>query len=122
MRYRYTWSDRLHTKQDFSHVIRDGRRFSASGLILWVYHDASAQHGPRVGFAIPKAFGRAVDRNRIKRQLREIFRLNKAFVAQGTDLVFAARAMSTPMPYAVLESLVKTLWTKASIFPASSAS
>ena len=45
----------------------------------------------RVGFSVSKRLGNAVDRNRIKRCLREVFRLNEARVKRGVDLVFIAR-------------------------------
>lgn len=45
----------------------------------------------RVGFSVSKRLGSAVDRNRIKRALREAFRSSEGMVRPGFDLVFIAR-------------------------------
>ena len=46
---------------------------------------------PRLGFAVPKAVGNAVVRNRIKRQLREIVRERLAGLPQSNDYVLVVR-------------------------------
>ena len=74
---RFRWADRLHLHREFNTVFKKGQRYSASGLSLWVYRDAeSLTRGPRLGMAIPSAYGNAVARNRLKRLIREVFRLN----------------------------------------------
>jgi ribonuclease P protein component len=47
--------------------------------------------GPRVGFSVSKRLGTAVDRNRVKRALREAFRANRQSLGGNLDLVFVAR-------------------------------
>ena len=46
---------------------------------------------PRLGLAVPKSVGGAVDRNRLKRQLREIWREVAPDVPRGRDYVLVAR-------------------------------
>lgn len=114
MSYRFTWDERLHRKSDFTRAIRQGRRYSTAVLILWVSRSRETPPAPaRLGLAIPKAYGNAVDRNRLKRLLREIFRLNKARLPTGVDLVFSARHKPSELRYKTLEPLVLDLWTKA---------
>jgi ribonuclease P protein component len=48
--------------------------------------------GPRVGFSVSKRLGGAVERNRVKRTLREAFRLCSQYLQGDLDLVFVARA------------------------------
>jgi ribonuclease P protein component len=47
--------------------------------------------GARVGFSVSKRLGNAVDRNRVKRVLRESFRTNRQCLEGDMDLVFVAR-------------------------------
>jgi ribonuclease P protein component len=111
---RFRWSDRLHHRREFTTVFKNGRRFTASGLVLWVYKDPeSSERGPRLGLAITRESGNAVQRNRIKRLLREIFRLNKSTLELGADLVFVSRTPFPKVSYQTLEPIVKTLWQKA---------
>ena len=46
---------------------------------------------PRIGFTVPRALGKSVDRNRIKRRLRECVRLRLGQVAEGWSVVFNPR-------------------------------
>ncbi|SRR5258708_10771807 len=115
MDQRFRWADRLHYRREFSIVFKKGRRYSTSGLTLWVYHDpdVATTRGPRLGLAIPRAYGNAVERNRLKRLLREVFRLNKAQLPPGTDVVFLSRALIPKAKYQTVEPIVKGLWQKA---------
>jgi ribonuclease P protein component len=113
MNARFTWHEKLHGRQDFTQVIRRGDRFQLSGLTLWVYRHAEPATPPRLGLAISRTFGNAVARNRLKRLLREIFRLNKHRLPKGVDLVFAARPMKFKLSYGVLEPAVLELWNKS---------
>ena len=48
--------------------------------------------GPRVGWAVPRKVGPAVDRNTVKRRLREAVDRNEELLKPATDYVFIARA------------------------------
>src|SRR4051812_49147118 len=97
---RFRWTDRLHARHDFSAVFKQGQRYVASGLLMWVYRQPEpTSHGPRLGLAIPKAYGNAVQRNRLKRLLRETFRLNKSTLPPGVDLVFMSRTLFPKAKY-----------------------
>ena len=66
--------NRLSRSRDFDAVYRHGRSVSTRFLTLWWYTREEPVGEPRLGFAVPKAVGNSVVRNRIKRQLREIVR------------------------------------------------
>jgi ribonuclease P protein component len=66
--------NRLSRSRDFDAVYRHGRSVSTRFLTLYWFQREEAIGDPRLGFAVPKAVGNAVVRNRIKRQLREIVR------------------------------------------------
>ena len=51
----------------------------------------AAGEGPRIGFTLPRAFGKATRRNRAKRRLREILRMRLDQVAPQWDLVINPR-------------------------------
>jgi ribonuclease P protein component len=117
LNFRFTWNERLHRRGDFSLVIKTGRRFSTQGLVIWVYRHTGSDQPPRMGLAIPRAYGNAVARNRLKRLLREVFRLNKAALPRGADMVFSAGRMPPRLRFQTVEPLVKLLWNKAGLTP-----
>lgn len=66
----------LRGSNDFQRVYRTGRRYEGHLLTVFVLPNSLTQH--RLGItASRKALGKAVDRNRAKRLLREAFRLTK---------------------------------------------
>ncbi len=81
--------------------------------------EAESQQKTRLGLAIPKAYGNAVARNRLKRLLRETFRINKSKLPTGIDMVFSARSALTKPRYQTIEPLVLKLWTQAKLLPSS---
>jgi len=76
---------RLRKHADFDKVYRTGRRlFSAHMTVFFLRRDP----GPaRVGFTVTRAMGTAVERNRIRRRLREAVRLNLGTVGNAVDVV-----------------------------------
>ncbi|HVU77178.1 MAG TPA: ribonuclease P protein component [Gaiellaceae bacterium] len=83
--------NRLSRSRDFDAVYRHGRSVSTRFLTLWWYAREEALGDPRLGFAVPKAVGNAVVRNRIKRQLREIVTAKLEGVPPVNDYVLVVR-------------------------------
>jgi ribonuclease P protein component len=84
-------ANRLSRSRDFDNVYRQGRSVSSRFLVLyWFPHEDPAD--PRFGFSVPRAVGGAVERNRIKRQLREVWHARLDRVPAGNDYVLIVRA------------------------------
>jgi len=83
-------ANRLSRSRDFDAVHRRGRSVSSRYLVLhWLPQDEPAD--PRVGFAVPRKAGGAVERNRIKRRLREVWDERLDRVPPGHDYVLVVR-------------------------------
>ena len=87
-------SSRLLRHADFERVYKQGRRhFSASMTVFYLDRQAvgdtrvPAISGLRVGFTVGRALGGAVQRNRLKRRLREAVRLTRPFPGANSDVV-----------------------------------
>ncbi len=83
-------ANRLSRSRDFDAVYRHGRSTATRFLVLhWFPQEEPAD--PRFGFSVPRAVGDSVTRNRIKRQLREIWRARLDRVRPGHDYVLVVR-------------------------------
>lgn len=81
---------RLSRSRDFDAVYRHGRSVSTRFLVLyWFPRDDDGE--PRLGIAVPKGSGSAVERNRVKRRIRESWRNRVAGIPAGRDYVLIAR-------------------------------
>jgi ribonuclease P protein component len=82
---------RLSRSRDFDAVYRQGRSTSTRFLVLYWFDREEDPGDPRLGLAVPKAAGNAVARNKIKRQLREVWRARLESVPAGRDYVLIAK-------------------------------
>ena len=109
--FRFRRENRLLTPADFQRVFDQARYRAGSRHFLFLAIDNPlALH--RLGMVIPrKRARRAVDRARVKRQLRESFR-HRPDSLQGLDVVILLRgALSDPEP-AALRAEIEDLWDK----------
>ena len=77
---------------------------SAVTPFLVVYARVGRHPGNRIGFTVSTKLGKAVKRNRVRRRLREIYRLHEERFVPGTELVVVARARAVTATYRQLES------------------
>jgi len=83
-------SQRLRRPDQFQRVRRDGR--SWTGPLLTLNAVGSNRRGSRCGFVVGKRIGKAVERNRARRRVREAVRLVFDNIPPGWDLVFVVRS------------------------------
>jgi ribonuclease P protein component len=104
---RFPKSKRLLKHADFQRVYQNGRRqFTGNVTVFFLRREETSPRGPRVGFTVGKVLGGAVDRNRIKRRMREAVRLSSSACEGPVDVVFNPRKSVLTMPFAELVSEV----------------
>ena len=81
---------RLSRSADFDRVFRHGRSHAGRELVLYVFPRGESDQ-PRLGLSVSRKVGGAVQRNRVKRLLREAFALEGERLPAGTDAVVVAR-------------------------------
>jgi len=85
-RFSLAKSKRLVTSTQFGAVVARKQRFTDGLFVLYVAENDCKIS--RLGIAINKSIGSAVVRNRLKRLIREVFRINQHDIPQGFDYLF----------------------------------
>lgn len=83
---RFPSAARLLKRADFENVYQNGRRHFSPHMTMFFLRREGGR-GPRVGFAVGRALGGAVERNRVRRRLREAARLHWRQLAGAVDVV-----------------------------------
>ena len=99
-----------------NHIFR--RLYHTSGhadsyLVLYARKNRSEYN--RVGVTVSKKLGHAVVRNRTRRRLREVYRLNEEKFSPGWDIVVVARSRAVEAPFSALTRSYLNLAKKAGI-------
>ncbi len=93
---------RLRKRSDFL-AVRKGERRKGPFFLLEVLDRDARDEAPRVGYTVTKRQGNAVERNRIRRRLREAVRLQAGFdMKAGHDYVVVGRRDALNAPFADL--------------------
>ena len=79
----------MRTTGEFQRVYRSGRRHWGDGFALIALPNALEYN--RLGISVHRKAGNAVRRNRIKRLIREVFRLNRDLFPAAADVVLTIR-------------------------------
>jgi ribonuclease P protein component len=82
---------RLRRRPEFLRVQERGFKITADCLLCLVLTNTQSERQTRLGLTVSTKVGPAVVRNRIRRRLRELFRVKKDKLPPGLDLVLIAR-------------------------------
>lgn len=90
---------RVTVKQnsDFRRIYRRGRSAVSGGVV--VYCLKNRQGMSRLGVTVSTKLGHAVVRNRVRRRFRELYRLHRADMLPGWDIIMVGRVRAAELPY-----------------------
>ena len=83
---------RLSRSAEFDRVYREGRSHAGRHLVLYSFPREDDGEPPRLGLSVGRKVGGAVERNKVKRLLREAFWASEDKLPDGHDFVVVARA------------------------------
>jgi len=100
----------LKKNYEFRRLYNKGK--SAASQCAVVYCRRNGSKANRLGITVSTKLGGAVQRNRIRRRLKEIYRLNEGALSVGYDVVIVARMRSRYAAYQELQASVLSLFRK----------
>lgn len=98
----------LKSKRDFEKVYAQGRVIKNELLVMVVLKNRDSGQS-RVGYSVSRKLGGAVERNRIRRRLKEAFRLSGLGLNKSTDIVLIARGKMKGKSYHEIEKALRSL-------------
>lgn len=99
---RFPRDARLLRRGEFDAVYRDARR--RSGRHFTVFFRPNGLERTRLGISVKRALGGSVVRNRIRRRVREMFRLHRREIPTGWDVVVHPRSSVATAEFGALET------------------
>lgn len=87
--FSFTKEERLLKRVEFLNVTDDGKKLLTRGFIVFLKPNNLTFS--RIGITASRKVGGAVKRNRVKRIVREFFRLSKSSISKGLDIVVIAK-------------------------------
>ncbi len=104
--YSFTKDERLLRSSDFASVRKYGKRIASRNFVIFLKKNNLGIR--RLGLGVSSKVGGAVKRNRIKRLLREFFRLNKEIFPPSTDIFISVKQGFHPSGYQDVERELKS--------------
>ena len=105
----------LKKDSDFRRVYRNGKSVANRFLVMYTLPNKSENN--RVGISVSKKVGKANVRNKVRRRIKESYRLNiDGSIKSGYDIVFIARVAIKDVEYADIEKAMKHLVKKANLY------
>ncbi|SET72213.1 ribonuclease P protein component [Natronincola peptidivorans] len=106
-------ANRLRKNEDFRIVYKEGNSMANKLLILYIKKNNLDYN--RAGFTVSKKIGKSVIRSKVKRKIRESYRLNDEGIKKGYDIVFIARQGCNEATYQEIESALLHLLKKKNL-------
>jgi ribonuclease P protein component len=109
---------RLRKHSDYQHAYVSARKRQSASMSWFLAPqladgEQSGQSGPRIGLTAGKVLGKAHERNRIKRRMREALRRHVELLPAGFDLIFHPRRVVLTIEFTKLEAEVVRILEQA---------
>lgn len=105
---------RLRLHADYQRAYRSGKKHQSALMTWFLAPNSTADTTPRVGLTVGKVIGKAHERNRIKRRMREVLRRHVSLLPRGCDLILHPRRSVLTVDFVRLDAEVVRILEQAS--------
>ncbi len=109
-------ADTLKKNHEFRRLYQKGASAVGSGMVIYCRKNKLGRN--RLGITVSVKLGHAVVRNRARRRLREVYRLNRHRMKEGYDLILVARGRTTTAAWKELNDTFLRLCRKLDLLEA----
>ena len=96
------FTESLRSNRDFQKVYKSGKSFANKYLVMYVLENGTDKN--RLGISVSKKVGNSVIRHRVKRLIKESYRLHEGIFNSGLDIVVIARQSAAAVGFFEVES------------------
>lgn len=96
------FTESLKSNRDFQVVYKKGKSFANKYLVMYVLENGTSKN--RLGISVSKKVGNSVVRHRVKRLIKESYRLHEGVFNSGLDIVIVARQGAATVGFFEVES------------------
>lgn len=105
--------ERLTNSSEFLDVFKRGKKMVGPVFVCYVLRQKG--QGRKLGFAVSRKVGGAVTRNRVKRYIREVYRVNRKHLVDDFSVVVVARPPSATLDFPQCSEALITLFRRGAI-------
>lgn len=109
-------NNRILNSKEFKNVYDNGNKISDKLMVIYVLDKGIGESPVRLGLTVSSRMGNSVERNKIKRKVREAFRQNKDKIRSNVDIVFHSRKILLTTCYKDFEIAFVELLRKNKLF------
>lgn len=111
--YTFPRGERLLHRAEFDRVFKEGEKLVDAAFVCYVCRQAG--QGRKLGCVVSRRVGNAVVRNRVKRHIREMYRLHRPYLADDVHVVVLARQTAGRMRYGESAEALSRLLRKGDV-------
>jgi len=104
----------LTKNYEFRRLYRNGKSAASRFVVVYCFRNKLSEN--RLGITVSTKLGGAVKRNRVRRRLKEIYRLNEHSLMSGYNIVLVARHRCNEAKWCELQDSVLSLFRKLGLF------
>lgn len=109
-------TEAIKLNKEFKSLYYRGGCYVSKRVVIYLRKNKYNKDINRLGLTVSKKIGNAVVRNKVRRRLKEIYRLKEDMLPSGYDFVIVARSTAADATYAELDKDMNYILRKSGIF------